>query len=134
MSIARRSLLRIMGQMPAAIPFARSSMVGVLEKAEPLLAAAGLASLSPGVSSASSAQPLTRGEQVLGKFLYGQVTDLHRQHENEKSVRYGLREAGIDYDIAALKSTSRSYKCLRQIERDTGDRTLMARVEKLMWG
>lgn len=131
MTMARRGLLRLLGTAPAAVPFAKTAFASVLAQAEPIMAVAGVLG---SVSGQLPQLPDSPGRKLLGPILFDQLHRLRQQHESEKGSRYNLREAGIEHDIAALRSTSRSYKALKQIARDRDDNSLSARAEKILWG
>lgn len=137
MFLARRGLLRLIGTAPAAMPFAKASLTAAISRAEPLMALAGVAGGMMGIpADAPQTQPSDGppGRKLLGPILYSELNSLRQQNEAEKGARYNLREAGIESDIAALKSTSRAYKVMRQIQRDREEASISARIEKLMWG
>lgn len=120
----RRGFLRILGMAPAAVPFAKTEAAGLLAKAEPLAAAAALVP-----------QPIEMpGEKALGKLIAGQARDLKAQFDAEEYWRFQMREDGIDYDIACLRSTSRAWKCMKMAERHREHHGWVRRIEKVLWG
>lgn len=134
MFLARRGLLKLLGTAPAAVPFAKSALTAALATAEPIIAAATLIGGVNAGGVSATIGPDMPGRTLLGPILFDHIRNLRQQNEAEKGARYNLREGGIEADIGALKSTSRAYKVMRQIQRDREEAALSARIEKLMWG
>lgn len=126
MSLTRRAIVKILGSTPAVLPMAAAEAPKLLALAEPL-AAGGLL---------MGGQPINApGERTgLGKIVGKQLEDLRDRFDAEEWWSQAMRVNGIDPDIAALKSTSATYKALRMVERHRARFSLTHRVRRALWG
>ncbi len=133
MNLTRRTLVKLIGAAPAALPAARAAPA-LLSIAEPAAALTGAAAYGRSDAGPPHAAP-SESRSPLSSALHAQVEDLRRQLEHEEYHAGGQRTDGIDHDIAALKSTSRAFKLVKQRERNRETYALARRVQKALgWG
>lgn len=122
----RRSLLKLIGFSPAAAIAAKAELSGMVAGpvGTALMAAAAVPQTLP------SGYPVSTAEKLIGRSAMKKLWALLRQSEGDQ-IRRGLtRSNGLDGDIAALKSTSRTYKELRQRERDSAEAWFLDQVRE----
>lgn len=98
-----------------------------------------LASPAVVAASALAAQAQTVGMPgasygPLGPIIGKQLQKLKQKAEDEIWLKRNARIGGLDGDIAAMRSTSRSWKERKQQERDAEDTGLLRHAESVMWG
>ena len=122
----RRQILKLLGMAPAAATSATTELLAAVSS--PAIFAASTASLG---AQGGLPQP---DYGKLGAILGKQIQRLRNKHEAEIWSYRNARLDGLDPDIAALKSCSRSYKVRKQIDRERDASDLVERVNELMWG
>lgn len=121
----RRQLLKFLG----AAPFTIGSAAPMLKEhlASPILAVATtLGGGEPGAPIPAPQSPLDLFRRTL--------QSLRKEAEDEYWAGRDIRQHGLDADIAALKSTSMTYKVRKQLERDLEFKSLSPHAEERLYG
>lgn len=124
---SRRAILKLIGAAPALAGSAASQLGPMLSS--PAVAAA--------AAMASSTQPAGLQQQNyngLGAVIGRKLQSLLQQTEDEMYRKQAIRVAGLDADIAAMRSTSRAWKERRQLERDFEEGSLVRHARSTLWG
>lgn len=125
----RREIIKLIG----SAPLAGSSAAGALAQAMATPAVAATLGMAAKIADAK-AEFTGPAEQVIGRTLANRLRNLFDDQININDMTHGFREAGLDPDIAALRSVSRAHKTLRQKERDMENREVITRARRFLWG
>lgn len=128
MTLARRSLLKALGMVPAAAVSAQSQIGAMM--ASPAVTAA----LAATTQLSSGGFPLNASHSIFGELLSNQLNLWRDLAEREGYDRRAARIRGLDADIAVLKSTSQTFRARKQLERDASEQEMLARVQRVLWG
>lgn len=131
-AITKRTLLSLIGAFPFSAPAAlRDTMASPLVKG--VLATASLSNITGNVEKAEEVAHGSVGERRFGKFLHRKINNELTHFSMAKNIKSNLRNGMFDPDIACLKSTSLSYKNMKQYQRDIDNDAFYNHVDRLMY-
>lgn len=126
MTPSRRSLIQALGFAPVAAKSAAAELAA-LANSPAVATAMSVASAGQGGVPESPQGAITRA--------LGQRMQFWRDLACEDfAARKSMRVAGLDPDIAALKSTSPGYRVRKQLERDASEQEFLQRALRTLWG
>lgn len=126
---SRRELMRLLGLAPLAATSATKELAAAMSSPSTQAIVAGFAG-----SAGSAGMPISGTTGIFGKALGARLEVLRELAEQELWARRATRVAGVDADIAVLKSTSSTFKARKQFERDAEENEFLVRSRRTMWG
>lgn len=125
---SRRELMKLLGLAPIAATSATRELAATLASPSTMTLAAGAA-------TSATATPTGYGVMgIFGKALGAKLEVLRELAEQELWSKRNIRVGGVDADLAALKSTSPTFKARKQFERDAEENEFLVRSRRTMWG
>lgn len=126
---SRRKLMQLLGLAPIMATSASKELASLTQSSAVQTA---IAALSVGAGNAEG--PGYPGQGAFGNVLARQLQFWRSLAADESYAGRATRLEGLDPDIAALRSTSRSYRVAKQLQRDANDAEFLARAERMTWG
>lgn len=127
---SRRELLRLMGIAPVAAKSAVGELTSLL--AAPSTKALVASASAMAIQNQAGCPEPSYGP--FGKFLGQRLEYLREVADLQEQALLSARLHQFDHDISAIKSTSRTYKAVKQTARDNADVESNIRARRTMWG
>lgn len=127
----RRKILGLIGSSPFTVPTAAKQVLSeAIEKGEAALGAQSLA----GGALPFGEHPRKKRRGIVGKLLFNQIEDARDELYRQAEALDSIRRYGFDADIAALRSTSNTFKFRKQFERVLEVSEIQKRANSFLWG
>lgn len=130
LAASRRSMMKMLGLAPLAVPMAKAELLGLASSPSVQLGLAAAANIGSGNSNGDGLVNL------LGKEMATQARISINRLEFQFAARRAARAArfdGFDPDIGCLKSVSRCVKALKQSTRDSELEAELNEIRRVMW-